>query len=153
MWGVEGAWFKREGICVCLPQTHIGVQQKPTQHCKAILLQLKHTHTHTHTPSADSRYYTAESNTTLQSNSPPVKPHTQTQRQLQPLFSWPLQIGPSLSVSLFFFFASSEPPFADLVSPSLRNQVLCLHFSYSFQIPTHLITAALGSPPVPWKLI
>ena len=112
-----------------------------------------HTHTHTHTPSADSRYYTAESNTTLQSNSPPVKTHTQTQRQLQPLFSWPLQIGPSLSVSLFFFFASSEPPFADLVSPSLRNQVLCLHFSYSFQIPTNLITAALGSPPVPWKLI
>ena len=104
MWGVEGAWFKREGICVCLPQTHIGVQQKPTQHCKAILLQLKHTHTHTHTPSADSRYYTAESNTTLQSNSPPVKTHTQTQRQLQPLFSWSLQIGPSLSVSLFFFF-------------------------------------------------
>ena len=121
MWGVEGAWFKREGVYVCLPQTHIGVQQKATQHCKAILLQLKHTHT---------------------------------QSQLQPLFSWSLQIGPSLSVSLsFFFFASSEAPFADLVSPSLRNQVLCLHFSYSFQIPTHLITAAPGSPPIPWELI
>ena len=128
--GSGGGGFKREGIYVCLRQTHV-VQQKGTKHCKAILVQLKHTHTHT---------------------------HTHTQRQLQPLFSWLLQTGPSLSVCLslslfFFFFASSEPPFADLDSPSLCNQVLCLLLSYSFQIPTHLITAAPGSPPVPWKLI
>ena len=29
-----------------LQQTHVIIQQKATQHCKAILLQLKHTHRH-----------------------------------------------------------------------------------------------------------
>ena len=33
--------FKREGIYVSLGLIHIIVWQKPTQHCKAIILQLK----------------------------------------------------------------------------------------------------------------
>ena len=41
--GVEG-WgesFKRDGTYVYLRLTHIVVWQKPTQHCKAVVLQLK----------------------------------------------------------------------------------------------------------------
>ena len=37
---VEGR-FKREGTRVCLWLTHADVRQKPTQYCKAIVLQLK----------------------------------------------------------------------------------------------------------------
>ena len=33
--------FKREGIHVYLCLIHVAVRQKPTQHCKAIILQLK----------------------------------------------------------------------------------------------------------------
>ena len=36
-----GGRFKREGTHVCLWLIHIVVRQKPTQHCKAISLQLK----------------------------------------------------------------------------------------------------------------
>ena len=39
-WEVEGR-FKREGIYVCLRLIHAEVWQKPTQYCKAIILQLK----------------------------------------------------------------------------------------------------------------
>ena len=39
-WEVEGR-FKREGIYVYLWLIHTAVQQKPTQHCKAIILQFK----------------------------------------------------------------------------------------------------------------
>ena len=39
-WEVEGR-FKREGIYVHLWLIHTVVQQKPTQHCKAIILQFK----------------------------------------------------------------------------------------------------------------
>ena len=37
-WGEK---FKREGICVHLWLIHVDVWQKPTQHCKTIILQLK----------------------------------------------------------------------------------------------------------------
>ena len=36
-----GGRFKREGSCVYLWQIHVDVWQKPTQYCKAIILQLK----------------------------------------------------------------------------------------------------------------
>ena len=36
-----GEKFKREGIYVYLWLIHVDVWQKPTQHCKAIILQLK----------------------------------------------------------------------------------------------------------------
>ena len=39
-WGVEGR-FKKEGTNVYLWLIHSGVQQKPTQHYKVIILQLK----------------------------------------------------------------------------------------------------------------
>ena len=39
-WEVGGR-FKREGLYVHLWLTHADVWQKPTQHCKAIILQLK----------------------------------------------------------------------------------------------------------------
>ena len=39
-WEVEGR-FKREGTYVCLRLIHAEVWQKPTQYCKAIILQLK----------------------------------------------------------------------------------------------------------------
>ena len=38
--GLEGR-FKTEGIYVYLGLIHIIAQQKPTKHCKAIILQLK----------------------------------------------------------------------------------------------------------------
>ena len=39
-WEVRGR-FKREGTYVYLWLIHIDVRQKPTQYCKAIILQLK----------------------------------------------------------------------------------------------------------------
>ena len=39
-WEVGGR-FKREGTCVYPWLIHVDVWQKPTQHCKAIILQLK----------------------------------------------------------------------------------------------------------------
>ena len=36
-----GGRFKREGTCVYLWLIHIDVWQKPTKHCKIIVLQLK----------------------------------------------------------------------------------------------------------------
>ena len=39
--GREGGGIKREGIYVYLNLIHVVVQQKLTQHCKAIILQLK----------------------------------------------------------------------------------------------------------------
>ena len=40
--GVEvGGRFKREGTCVYLWLIHVHEWQKPTQHCKASILQLK----------------------------------------------------------------------------------------------------------------
>ena len=36
-----GGSFMEEGIYVCLQLIHIDVWQKPTQYCKAIILQLK----------------------------------------------------------------------------------------------------------------
>ena len=36
-----GRRSKRQGICVCIWLFHLAVQQKLTQHCKAIILQLK----------------------------------------------------------------------------------------------------------------
>ena len=57
-----GGRFKREGTYVCLWLIHADIWQRPTQYCKAIILQLKinlkiktvnksnHTHTHTHIP-------------------------------------------------------------------------------------------------------
>ena len=39
-WEVRGR-FKREGPYVYLWLIHIDVRQKPTQYCKAIILQLK----------------------------------------------------------------------------------------------------------------
>ena len=36
-----GGSFKREGIQVSIWLIHSAVWQKPTQHCKAVLLQLK----------------------------------------------------------------------------------------------------------------
>ena len=39
-WGVGGR-FKREGTYVYLWLIYVVVWQKPTQHCKAIILQLK----------------------------------------------------------------------------------------------------------------
>ena len=56
-WEVEGR-FKREGTYVCLRLIHAEVWQKPTQYCKAIILQLKidfkklvYLHTHVHSSS------------------------------------------------------------------------------------------------------
>ena len=39
-WKVGGS-IKRDGICVYLGLIHIFVWQKPSQHCKEIILQLK----------------------------------------------------------------------------------------------------------------
>ena len=39
-WEVGGR-LKREGTCVYLRLIHVDVRQKPTQYCKAIILQLK----------------------------------------------------------------------------------------------------------------
>ena len=39
--GVRGGRFKREGTYVYLWLIHADVWQKPTQYCKAIILQLK----------------------------------------------------------------------------------------------------------------
>ena len=39
--GVAGGRLQQEGICVNTERIHIVVQQKPTQHCKAVELQLK----------------------------------------------------------------------------------------------------------------
>ena len=39
-----GGKFKREETCVCLWLIHADVWQKPTQYCKAIVLQLKINH-------------------------------------------------------------------------------------------------------------
>ena len=39
--GEIGEGFRREGIYVYLWLIHVGVWQKPTQYCKAIILQLK----------------------------------------------------------------------------------------------------------------
>ena len=39
-WEAEGR-FKREGTCACLWLIHADVWQKPRQHCRAIVLQLK----------------------------------------------------------------------------------------------------------------
>ena len=39
-WEVGGR-FETEGISVCVWLIHIDVWQKPTEHCKAIILQLK----------------------------------------------------------------------------------------------------------------
>ena len=36
-----GRTFKREGTFVCLWLIYVDIWQKPTQHCKAIILQLK----------------------------------------------------------------------------------------------------------------
>ena len=36
-----GGSFKRAGTYVCLWLIHVDVQQKPTQYCKAIILQLE----------------------------------------------------------------------------------------------------------------
>ena len=40
-WEVEEGRFKREGTDVSLCLIHAGIWQKPTQHCKAVILQLK----------------------------------------------------------------------------------------------------------------
>ena len=42
-WGGRGLGgrFKRKGTCVYLRLTHVVAWQKPIQHCKAIILQLK----------------------------------------------------------------------------------------------------------------
>ena len=39
-WMVGGR-FKRDGACVYLGLIHADVRQRPTQYCKAIILQLK----------------------------------------------------------------------------------------------------------------
>jgi len=39
--GWEGERLKREGTYVYLELIHAVLQKKPTQHCKAIILQLK----------------------------------------------------------------------------------------------------------------
>ena len=39
-WEVGGR-FSREGICVYLWLIHVDERQRPTQYCKAIILQLK----------------------------------------------------------------------------------------------------------------
>ena len=56
-WEVGGR-YKREGTYVCLRLIHAEVWQKPTQYCKAIILQLKidlkklvYLHTHVHSGS------------------------------------------------------------------------------------------------------
>jgi len=41
-----GRRFKREGIYVCLWVIHVDEWQKPTQDCKAIILQFKKIYTH-----------------------------------------------------------------------------------------------------------
>ena len=40
-WNVAGGIFKREGIYAYLWLIHVDEWQKPTQYCKAIILQLK----------------------------------------------------------------------------------------------------------------
>jgi len=40
-WDGSGKGFVREGTYVYLWLIHVDVSQKPTQHCKAIILQLK----------------------------------------------------------------------------------------------------------------
>ena len=40
-WDEAGGNFKREGIYVYLWLIHVDIWQKPTQYCKAIILQLK----------------------------------------------------------------------------------------------------------------
>ena len=40
-WGGGGRRLEREGIYVYLRLIHVAVQQKLTQHCKAIIPQLK----------------------------------------------------------------------------------------------------------------
>ena len=40
-WGGRWGRFKREGTHVCLCLIDIVIRQKPAQHCKAIILQLK----------------------------------------------------------------------------------------------------------------
>ena len=40
-WGGVGGYFKREEIHIYLRLIHVDVWQKPTQHCKTIILQLK----------------------------------------------------------------------------------------------------------------
>lgn len=40
-WGGEGVGGRFKRIYVYLQLTHVIVQQKPTQHCKAIILQTK----------------------------------------------------------------------------------------------------------------
>jgi len=40
-WVGGGREVKREGIYVYLWLTHVDIWQKPTQYCKAIILQLK----------------------------------------------------------------------------------------------------------------
>ena len=37
----RGGRFEREGTYVCLWLIHVGVWQRPTQHYKAVILQLK----------------------------------------------------------------------------------------------------------------
>ena len=39
--GGGGGWFRREGIHAYLWLVHVAVRQKPTQHCKSLILQLK----------------------------------------------------------------------------------------------------------------
>ena len=41
VWGGLEGTLKREGMHVYLRLDHLVVQQKPTQHCKAIILQFK----------------------------------------------------------------------------------------------------------------
>ena len=41
MWWEVGGRFKREGTYVYIWLIHVGMWQKPTQYCKAIILQLK----------------------------------------------------------------------------------------------------------------
>ena len=40
-WDGVGEGFRREGIHVCLWLIHVDVWQRPTQYCKALILQLK----------------------------------------------------------------------------------------------------------------
>ena len=39
--GGGGGSFTRQGICVCLLLIHADIWQKPVQHCKVIIFQLK----------------------------------------------------------------------------------------------------------------
>ena len=49
-WDGVGGRFKRVGTYVCLWLIHVGVWQKPTQHCTAIILPLKIKEQNTHNP-------------------------------------------------------------------------------------------------------